>query len=100
MKPCDSGATKDRLHGPIWMRLGSKCNMMLDSLPFAGTKCSASAWHSDWCAVDNDDLKIGDAVIGGGDGGDSRPRFACDANDANDDIDDDESLAAKERKPK
>lgn len=39
---------------------------------------------------------MGDAVTGGDDGGDSRPRFACDANDANDD----ESLAAKEKKTK
>lgn len=93
MNPCDSGATNERLHGPIWRRFGSKCSTMLDSLPAAGTKCSASAWHSDWCAVDSDDLKMGDAVIGGGEGGVNRPRFACDAND-------DESLAAEDRKNK
>lgn len=44
---------------------------------------------------------MGDMVIGCGDGGDSRPRFACAANDAAaDDSDDDESLAAKRKKEK
>lgn len=80
---------------------------MLDSLPLPGTECSVSAWQIDWCAVDNDDLKLGATVIGDVDV-DSRTRLACAANtvaaaDASADpnaADDDESLAANRRNTK
>lgn len=86
---------------------------MLDSLPWAGTKCSASAWHIDWCTLANDDLNIGDMVTAAGaaaagdckrnDDANAAAAWAVASADADnggagDDGDADDSLAATENR--